>query len=451
VFSNRIWDREVEKEWGNLILEQIVNTEYNDSVYQQDVIRLIKLDLDSWFESLRSNYPDNLLYKNTCLSVLAKRLEYSPTEPNKIPKLSFSEKFLLASKTTETKVLEDLLKREDRNFQLRGAMLGNPNLPEKLLTELLNKLVQRRNQIEIISDRYIRLTILQNLKIPSQFLEKMAQRNNDEWQLLVAEHPNTPTYLLEKYARSSNTGILCGVAKNPSTPHNILAELVTYGGEVLECVAQNPNTPEEIFRNLVNKSSYLLDNIHLPASILQLYAEESSNDLSLAIHPNTPIELLKKIALRADDRVILSCIAWHQNINVELLERLAENPDNKVRATVVRNSKTPPDILEKLADDEDEEVRFGILQNPNLTKEDFYRLSRKIYRSDRPSLGILLALLDPNVTPSFLIEKADSLIWMERYIVAIHPLTPEHIIQALTKDGNRYVRAAAWDRTNPNN
>ena len=62
---------------------------------------------------------------------------------------------------------------------------------------------------------------------------------------------------------------------------------------------------------------------------------------------------------------------------------------------------------------------------------------------DWDSLGCLLALLDPNVSPDILEQNADSLLWSERYIIAIHPKTPQQTIQRLSNDGNVYVRAAA--------
>lgn len=107
---------------------------------------------------------------------------------------------------------------------------------------------------------------------------------------------------------------------------------------------------------------------------------------------------------------------------------------------------TPLHILERLAEDSDDKVRYAILMNPNLTKEDFLRLIDKIYHKESYSLGYLLALLDTNVSPSFLQKNAESLVWIERYIIALHPQTPRKTLQHLAKDANRYIRAAALER-----
>ncbi len=76
----------------------------------------------------------------------------------------------------------------------------------------------------------------------------------------------------------------------------------------------------------------------------------------------------------------------------------------------------------------------------------FYRLMKDIYRCCDYSLGRLLAFLEPNVSSKILEQNADSLLWNERFAIAIHPKTPQEIIQKLTKDGNIYVRTMASER-----
>ncbi|MEM9815591.1 MAG: hypothetical protein AAF827_04125 [Cyanobacteria bacterium P01_D01_bin.6] len=131
---------------------------------------------------------------------------------------------------------------------------------------------------------------------------------------------------------------------------------------------------------------------------------------------------------------------------MEILEILAEDIGFEVRYNVARNAKTPLYILEKLAEDSSRDVRYTILRNPNFTREAFSRLFRKIFGIENYSLGSLLLLLTPNASPIFLEENADSILWIERYIIAIHPRTSVDTLQSLAKDTNRYVRAAALER-----
>ena len=62
------------------------------------------------------------------------------------------------------------------------------------------------------------------------------------------------------------------------------------------------------------------------------------------------------------------------------------------------------------------------------------------------SLVRLLAFLEPNVSPEILEQNADSLLWNERFALAIHPQTPQQTIQQLAQDGNIYVRTVAKER-----
>ncbi|BAY86254.1 hypothetical protein NIES267_57600 [Calothrix parasitica NIES-267] len=179
---------------------------------------------------------------------------------------------------------------------------------------------------------------------------------------------------------------------------------------------------------------------------IETLAQDYRNDSNLSYRNDIPTNILKKIARRSDDYRILERIALNPNCDVETLEILAEDIDYGVRSNVARNTKTPLHILEKLAEDSYKEARYAILNNPNFTREAFLRLFRKIFGIENYSLGGLLLLLNPNVSPVFLAENADSILWIERYIIAVHPRTSIDTLQILAKDTNRFVRAAALER-----
>ena len=156
---------------------------------------------------------------------------------------------------------------------------------------------------------------------------------------------------------------------------------------------------------------------------------------------------LRKIAEQYDnnDRMRIN-VACNSNTDVETLQMLANDRDWEVRLNVAKNPNAKIESLKQLAKDECEEVRYAVLENPNLTKKDFYELMRDIYGRSNYSLGCLLALSDPNISPKILKDNADSLLWNERFIIAIHPKTPLETIQRMSNDGNFYVRAAALER-----
>ncbi|MEM6751978.1 MAG: hypothetical protein AAF630_03160 [Cyanobacteria bacterium P01_C01_bin.38] len=221
--------------------------------------------------------------------------------------------------------------------------------------------------------------------------------------------------------------------------------------EIHYAIKKNPSTPASILKRLASQNKFSVNehiayNPILSSKKIEVLAQNYRNDDYLAYLDNTPTEILKKIALRADNNRILAHVAQHPNSDVEILEMLAEDIDYGVRYNVARNDKTPLHILEKLAEDSDKEVRYAILKNPNFTREAFSRLFRKIFGIENYSLGGLLLLLTPNASPIFLEENADSILWIERYIIAIHPQTSFNTLQHLAKDNNRYVRAAALER-----
>lgn len=437
------WEQELKEGWQEEALNNIVSTHYTDNNYKHYLINIFQFEITHLFHDI-VNDSSNLIYKNVCYQILVKVLKFSHKEDeNKNKIVLIEQKFLQARTTSNINILSQLLTEEDKHFKIKTAMLENPNLPQKILIEILDKLIIRTDSTRLIGNSLFR-QILVKANIPGNLLEKMAQIKDNEWQLFVAEHPNTPISILEKYAQSSNRGIVYNVAKNPNTPKSILNELAADEWQIQQAVAANPSTPELILINFANQNnSYLCYNSNLPIAVFNILAKNSSNDSSLVYNPNTPKEILKIIAQRADDYRTRLRIIEHQNTDIEILKILAKDSDYEVRYNVAKNNKTPLHILEELAEDLEYKVRYGILMNPNLNKSDFLLLIRKIYNEECYSLGYLLALLDYSASSEFLEENSNSLLWIERYIIAIHPQTPLNVVKRLTKDANRYVRAAA--------
>jgi|GEM_PF-6987306 len=159
---------------------------------------------------------------------------------------------------------------------------------------------------------------------------------------------------------------------------------------------------------------------------------------------------LKQIALTSDNYKVLIQVVLNPSTNIEILEILAKDINWDVRLAVAMNYKTPLTIIEALAEDENEEVRYGILSNPNLTQEIFYRLMPDIYGHCDYSLHRLLAFLNPNISRETLEQNASSLLWNERFAIAVHPTTPEETVKKLILDGNIYVRTVASERLSSN-
>lgn len=162
-------------------------------------------------------------------------------------------------------------------------------------------------------------------------------------------------------------------------------------------------------------------------------------------HPKINIEILN-ILSESDDWEIRYRVAIHNKASINILEKLSLDKEERVRSNVAKNSMTPISILKNLAKDKNRKVRCSILNNPSLTKDLFYKLMYDINSQTDYSFSRLVAFLDPNVSPKILEQNASSLLWNERFAIAIHPKTPSRTVEKLTKDGNVYVREIAHQR-----
>ncbi|MGB3655932.1 MAG: hypothetical protein WBA41_32615 [Rivularia sp. (in: cyanobacteria)] len=442
------WEQELKPGWQHEILSYIFKAHYVDPNCKQYFTKLLKAEIDDLSQYVvNDSFPDST-YKNICRQILEKT---SPVLQQQQKISDTEEKLSLAKTTKNIKTFTQLLKESDKDFEIKKAMLTNPCLPQKILVEILDRLMKRTDCNRLIKYDSFRQALKQ-AKIPGQILEQMAEQKDEEWHLFVAEHPNTPNHILEKYAQSSNKKLICNVAKNSNTSKNILSEIANIDDwDIQYAITKNQNTPVSLLKKLASHNKFSVNEhiAHSPtpsSENFEILAQDSSNDFHLTYRDDTPTEILKKIARRSDSYRILEKVALHPNSDVEILEMLAEDRDYGVRYNVARNTKTPLHILEKLAEDTACDVRYGILTNPNFTREAFSGLFRQIFGIENYSLGGLLLLLAPNVSPVFLAENADSILWIERYVIAIHPQTSLDTLQHLAKDTNRYVRAAALER-----
>ena len=187
---------------------------------------------------------------------------------------------------------------------------------------------------------------------------------------------------------------------------------------------------------------------NLPDRIAEQLPDINDNYLNWDIaHRDISVDDLTKIALTSNDNKERERIVYNPNTNNEILEILAKDPDDTIRYLVAATYGTPLYLLKRLAKDKNEQVRYGVLSNSQLTKDIFYQLMPDIYGCCNYSLGRLLAFLDPSASPEILEQNASSLLWNERFAIAIHPKTLSKTVKQLAKDGNVYVRAIAKHRT----
>lgn len=179
--------------------------------------------------------------------------------------------------------------------------------------------------------------------VPPDILDIIASNRNQSTRSRVARHPDTPVETLIRLATDPEQGVRRAVAMNHHTPVDTLVQLAD-DPDVMSSLASNPNTPGDI--------------------LLRIASSDSGHGYSLLHNPNTPPEAL--IAMIPHGTTSLrSMLAASEVAPAEALALLAEDKESLVRHGVARNPRTPPEVLAKLANDRDGVLVDAVALNPN--------------------------------------------------------------------------------------
>ena len=389
---------------------------------------------------------------------------------------------LFINKNTE--LSESILKEslKDSNKNICEAIIYHPNISFTTLQEFYFQ-KKDNNNAEIVvsipedSDYKIRIKVAANPETPIEILLKLAKDRDDRVRFVVARNPNiifnldTLAEILQQLATIKDNKIAISIARHPNTPSKALSKLAKNKDRKIRLVvAQNNNSSLELLEKFLKDSNKRVRE----AAIISLKQKQINlkflEDLATAENPNTPAEILTKLAT-SESVSIRERVAKHPNSNTSILAKLAKDRNTDVRIAVAKNPNTSENILKLLINRGDREIRLAVVNNPNTlnmwleewAKNNSYsklkraamkeiitrnpdRLSlflSKYPRNDRPSFTRLLVFLSPQASSKILAKNYDSIIWLERYAIATNPNTPTNIRSILCKDANRVVRAAA--------
>lgn len=313
----------------------------------------------------------------------------------------------------------------------------------------------------------------------------------------LAENRNTPVNTLEKLSQSNGYRVTKAVLNNPSIPLSTLKKFaqrdfsinaVTESDEdssyyqseeyFLSQLARNPKLSPEILEILVNNVNpevrySLIHHRNITTKIQAILANDESPQVRKAVagYRKSPIEILELLTTDESPDV-RQALAKNSNTSSSILETLALDISANVRKNVAENHNTPATVLEQLAQDEIKTISFGVIDNPNTPLKIKQTLQYRLRVNISPTLKGLTRLYKPNdnlpillseyvqsQTPfvrfislthplipiKFIQQHSQSLLWWERYAVAINSATPLEIRERLTKDCNCIVKAAAQD------
>lgn len=429
--------KKLKDNWYENIIYEISTYKYPDVYWSQSLAKIVILDCDDLIQKIAEDCQYEKIYKNLLRKL--RKLRKLPYKKKVIPQINQSE-IERVKKAKSSQELEKMLVHKDEDFQIKLAILENSYLTQNIFSQILKNVVKRQNATEFLEDDKFNLAFDKYPDITKKFLESLLERKdnkNDQWHLFLAKCSYTPVYILEALSKSNKSAILARLAENSHTPEAILLKLAIQNDYSIKSgLRRNINLPKSVDEKLLSIES-----------IKQSTRSKSKNYFNLAWCKNTSSYDLKQIALNCDDYKVLIHVVRNPNTDVETLAILSSDYDWEVRSSVAADCKTPEYILEVLAQDEHEEVRHSILTNPNLTKDLFYKLMYDINSKTDYSFSRLVAFLEPNVSPKILEQNASSLLWNERFAIAIHPKTPSRTVKQLAKDGNIYVREIAQQRT----
>ena len=394
--------------------------------------------------------------------------------------------------------LEKLAFDSDRD--VKQAVAENPNIPESALEVLFSKWFASLENVPGSLRELYRRARSQDLSLQAGVLEQLAQ--GGEWaKLLAAKHPNTAEKTLLDLSVDEDWRTRQSVAQNPSSSASVLEKMLEdTDHDVRTAIAAHQNTVNSMFEALardphgeVRRALLQRDDVTEEAIVSLLCDEEDDLCATARNHPRAPQAMLEIIerAERYDPTLeqhhlemlasqgvqartlaatntsttgtILHSLAqdedWHvrqavaQNPSVALnaLELLAEDSDRDVRAAVATNTSISQELLEQFLTDSDELVRNAALRNShlpaNILESQRRNVLGKLARAREP-FNRMIALMHP-LFPTRELRKnrnKNSLEWRERLAITHNPNLPLEVLQTMTTDANRIVRAAAIEQ-----
>lgn len=346
---------------------------------------------------------------------------------------------LANSETTPSDVLTKLAYDISYSGSVCIALLINSNTPEHVRQKLLQKLLSLPESEKSYSDWQIYLAIAFNSSITENERQEYFEKAiNLSWeaQRILAKHPKTPSDILEQLANTTYININY-VAENPSTPAHVLRKLIKHASDdVRQCVVKNPSTPPDILIELINQPYFKFGHF--------AYGNYEQFSKLAYEYPNFPKKELYRVLLDKEiseqNQKARGFIEENCNNIKQFKDYISKNKDTQtynyrsVKPDIRPEYFLPKKISPTLK-------RLTRLYKPN---DNLPTLLSEYVQSQTPFVRFI-SLIHPLIPIEFLQQNSQSLLWWERYAVAINSATPLEIRERLTEDCNYIVKAAAQD------
>lgn len=254
----------------------------------------------------------------------------------------------------------------------------------------MSKGMTRNDIMEQVANNYSNADYLIIQKIQNQNKElNLSERST--------EIPEINT--LVKLSYDEDYRVRIGVAENPKIKEhkNINPNTDTMDIETKYSTAKDPNTPVEVLKKLAKDwnnevREQVASNKNTPAETLSELIKDKVFNIkeTQKENPHMPIEAIKDILgdleEEYDNRGVRKIVAENPNTPIETLKELAKDLDFDVRRNVAENTNTPIETLIELSKDEEGFVRATVAENPNtpintllkLSKDDDYDVRERV-------------------------------------------------------------------------
>ena len=383
---------------------------------------------------------------------------------------------LSSNPNTPPRLLKLLFKKwhyhnEKYDYSVCSNLANNKNSPASILKILANN-----------SDPSIRVNVAVNPKTPFSILKRFAMEETDESILkYLTDNSNLNHEIVDLLAKNPNTKARLYAIESSHLSFKTLIQLARdESAEVREKIAIFSNINVKIYRPSPKFDDYhdivirIIKHPNLPLEVWLELATDSETKVRLAVASNITISatIIELLASDESPKVREKLISRNQNICINILERLSRDISPNVRQAVAKHPNTSIYLLDQLAIDNNKEISQAIIKNPktplNLkcTLQERLRVNEnptlkgitRLYKPDNDLPTLLseyiqssvpfvrfISLMHPLIPDKFLEQYSQSLLWWERYAIAINFSTPLEILEKLTEDCNYLVKAAAED------
>lgn len=365
-------------------------------------------------------------------------------------------KLVLSTRHLPQKLIQLILNTKYKSCY-SSILAGHPNTPLKTILSILPKLSHHpiTHIVQNLRDNFVL-----KLEITSEELAEILNIE-DSLAFFVVRHPNISANVLAKLTTHHHEIVRLSVAKNDNTPLDSLKLLLQDDVKEVRDEALYTCRKNTSSQNNLQPLFDALEKVTKPKASPSTLAKLAHSQWiivreTIALHPKTFSGLLEKLA-DDDSKVVRCAVATNQKIHVSLLEKLANDNNDEVKMAVIHNPTTPSSLLEYIAQqNNNKNFRMGFINyNPihsHAIKHLIKRYTPQVgkflatYAKKGSSLMRLSVFLHPLAPSKLLIDNHCSTTWWERYVIAINPSTPLHILSALAQDGNRIIRQTAIER-----